>query len=90
LPVADTVKLQTGTNKISTLSRDGLWLAQTPQMFRHGQLLAALTKTKSQVITDEANAMELCGFNPKLVEGHSCNTKITRPDDLILIEKYLT
>lgn len=88
LPVADTVK-QAVENKVTTVSREGLWLAQTPQMFRHGQLLAALVQTKNQTITDEASAIEMSGYSPKLVVGHWCNTKITCPDDLTLIETYL-
>ncbi len=73
------------------MSRTGLWLAQTPQMFKNSVLLSALTKAKNnaQEITDEACAIELLGFTPKLVEGHWCNTKITRPDDWVLIETYL-
>jgi 2-C-methyl-D-erythritol 4-phosphate cytidylyltransferase len=88
LPVMDTVK-QTTANKVSTISREGLWLAQTPQMFKHGQLLAALLKTNSEEITDEASAIEMSGLVPKLVVGHWCNSKITQPDDLTLIETYL-
>ena len=43
-----------------------------------------------QEITDDASAIEACGLTPILVEGHWCNTKITRPDDLALIAFYLT
>ncbi len=95
LPVVDTVKLQAPgliKNKVSTVSRAGLWLAQTPQMFRHGQLLTALNHAKNEglEITDDASAIEALGLNPILVEGHWCNAKITRPDDLELVETYLT
>jgi len=99
LPVADTVKLYIpgtekngGKNQVTTIPRSGLWLAQTPQMFRHGQLCHALqhAKTHAVDITDDASAIEACGLTPLLVEGHCCNTKITRPDDLILITSYLT
>jgi 2-C-methyl-D-erythritol 4-phosphate cytidylyltransferase len=88
LPVVDTVKSQTA-NAVHTVPRERLWLAQTPQMFRHGVLLEALTKANKQTITDEASAIEMQGLVPKLVEGHWCNTKITHPDDLLLIESYL-
>ncbi|PRC92599.1 2-C-methyl-D-erythritol 4-phosphate cytidylyltransferase [Solimicrobium silvestre] len=94
LPVVDTVKFQAPNlenksekNIVSTIPRAGLWLAQTPQMFRHAQLLAALNSCKE--VTDEASAIEACGLMPKLVEGHWCNTKITRPDDLALVETCL-
>jgi 2-C-methyl-D-erythritol 4-phosphate cytidylyltransferase len=95
IPVADTVKLQTPApvkNNVTTVPRSGLWLAQTPQMFRHGQLLTALNDAKEKEIdiTDDASAIEACGLMPVLVEGHWCNTKITRPADLALVETYLT
>ncbi|MET3107622.1 2-C-methyl-D-erythritol 4-phosphate cytidylyltransferase [Oxalobacteraceae bacterium GrIS 2.11] len=94
LPVVDTIKLQTlnaGKNKVATVPRSGLWLAQTPQMFKHGALLAALNNARANSIeiTDEASAIEACGLMPALIEGHWCNTKITRPDDLFLVETYL-
>lgn len=94
LPVVDTVKLQETRAEqihVKTVPRTGLWLAQTPQMFRHAQLLASLQSVMSSpiAVTDEASAIEASGLVPKLVEGHWCNTKITRPDDLLLIETYL-
>jgi len=94
LPVVDTVKLQSpaaGRNKLSTVSRAGLWLAQTPQMFRYAQLVQALheAQVKAVEMTDEASAIEACGLMPLVVEGHWCNTKITRPDDMALVETYL-
>lgn len=88
LPVVDTVKRTEG-NKVTTVARDDLWLAQTPQMFHYAQLLSALTNSKNSEITDEASAIEMAGLTPKLVEGHWCNTKITRSDDLKMIETYL-
>ena len=41
-------------------------------------------------ITDEASALEYCGFHPQLVEGRADNIKVTRPEDLALAEFYLT
>ena len=93
LPVADTVKMQTGSaaaRRVKTMSRAGLWLAQTPQMFRYGQLSEALQNSDPAVeITDEASAIEAAGLTPLLVEGHWCNTKITRPADLALVENFV-
>lgn len=86
LPVADTVKRLDG-GKISTVPRDGLWLAQTPQMFRHAALRAALQQAPEA--TDEASAVEAQGMSPRLVEGHVRNTKVTQPSDRELVEKYL-
>ncbi len=87
LPVVDTVKKQT-ENSIRTVSREGLWLAQTPQMFPYAVLTDALEKQAE--VTDEASAIEAMGKVPKLVEGHLCNSKITRPDDLSLVELFMS
>ena len=40
-------------------------------------------------VTDEAQAIELAGFVPRVVEGHADNIKITRPEDLPLADYYL-
>ena len=86
LPVADTVKRLSG-DRVETVPRDGLWLAQTPQMFPYAILLDALHRHEQ--VTDEASAIEATGGRPRLVQGHVCNTKITRPDDLALVEMFL-
>lgn len=89
LPVADTLKRSGYDQRIeATVSRDRLWQAQTPQMFRHGQLLQALEWCPSTV-TDEASAIEALGFSPKLVAADPSNFKITYPFDLQLAEWVL-
>lgn len=88
LPVVDTVKRAGAA--VSTVSRDGLWLAQTPQMFRYRLLVDALAAaTDASVITDDASAIEAMGHSPKLVEGHPCNLKVTLPADIRIAEMYL-
>ena len=88
LPVVDTVKRAGST--VSTVARDGLWLAQTPQMFRYRLLCNALAAaTDASVITDDASAVEALGFSPKLVEGHPRNLKVTLPTDIRIAEMYL-
>ncbi|VDH07907.1 2-C-methyl-D-erythritol 4-phosphate cytidylyltransferase [Bordetella trematum] len=90
LPVADTVK--TGGPRVrATVDRDGLWLAQTPQMFRAGLLRDALAHARAQglAVTDEASAIEARGLAPQLVPGSVRNFKVTWPDDFALMEKWL-
>jgi len=74
-----------------TVSREGLWHALTPQMFRLGPLRAALDQAlaSGRVVTDEAAAMEMAGHRPRMVQGHRDNIKITLPADLALAEFYL-
>ena len=89
LPVVDTVK-RSVADEVSTVPRDSLWLAQSPQMFRHRLLLRALeAATDPNAITDDASAVEALGLAPKLVEGHPCNLKVTLPADIRIAEMYL-
>ena len=88
VPVADTLKRADATQRIAhTENREGLWQAQTPQMFRAGLLLRGL-QTASQV-TDEASAVEALGLHPKLVLSEPSNFKVTYPQDLLLAELLL-
>lgn len=92
LPVAETVKRSDGEQRVAaTVDRDGLWLAQTPQMFRYGMLRSALESASANglTVTDEASAMEQAGHAPRLVAGAATNIKITRPADLTLAAGYL-
>ena len=93
VPVRDTMKRSSaGLNIINeTVDREGLWHALTPQMFRFGLLKDALESAlnNNEVITDEASAIELAGYQPVLVEGHADNLKITRPEDLALAAFFL-
>ncbi len=89
LPVVDTVKRNVA-GEVATVSRDGLWLAQTPQMFRYQLLCRALdAATDPAAITDDASAVEALGLAPKLVEGHPRNLKVTLPADIRIAEMYL-
>ena len=93
-PVRDTMKrAEPGKNAIAhTVDRNGLWHALTPQFFPRELLHDCLTRALNEgaTITDEASALEYCGFHPQLVEGRADNIKVTRPEDLALAEFYLT
>jgi 2-C-methyl-D-erythritol 4-phosphate cytidylyltransferase len=86
LPLADTLKQSDAFNHVaSTIPRANLWQAQTPQMFRYGLLKQALTAYNGHS-TDEAEAVEALGLQPKLVQGELRNLKVTYPQDLALLE----
>src|SRR5574343_479251 len=88
IPVADTLKRADGEQRVaSTEPRDGLWQAQTPQMFRYGELEKSLQNEIS--VTDEASAIEAAGLKPRLVRGDSTNLKVTYPADLPLAAMIL-
>ncbi len=89
IPLADTLKRADGQRRVArTESRESLWLAQTPQMFRYGLLKKALQQSGATP-TDEAQAIEALGLQPKLVLGELRNLKITYPQDLALAEAIL-
>ncbi|MGE5792243.1 MAG: 2-C-methyl-D-erythritol 4-phosphate cytidylyltransferase [Bacteroidota bacterium] len=88
IPLADTLKRADGADRIaSTEPREGLWLAQTPQMFRHGTLLRAIGGAGGA--TDEASAVEALGLRPRLVPGSLRNLKVTFPGDAAIAERLL-
>ena len=88
VPVADTLKRADAAQRVAhTENREGLWQAQTPQMFRTGLLLQALRTAPN--VTDEASAVEALGFHPKLVESETTNFKVTYPQDIKLAELLL-
>jgi 2-C-methyl-D-erythritol 4-phosphate cytidylyltransferase len=90
--VADTLKRAGADARVQeTVSREALWRALTPQMFRYGVLKRALevASEKSQLITDEAQAVELLGLRPRLIEGSADNIKITVPGDLSRAQRIL-
>jgi 2-C-methyl-D-erythritol 4-phosphate cytidylyltransferase len=92
VPVADTLKKVGKGNRIeATLDREGLWQAQTPQVFRKDWLLAAYAQ-RDRVrgeITDDAQLLEAAGYSVQVVEGATTNIKITTKTDLILAEAIL-
>ncbi len=90
LPSHDTLKDVQSQTIFGTLDRSHVWRALTPQMFRYGMLRAALQAAAGNpAVTDEASALELQGWQPKIVEGRPDNIKITRPEDLPLAQFYL-
>jgi 2-C-methyl-D-erythritol 4-phosphate cytidylyltransferase len=91
LPLADTLKRADAENRTEkTISRNSLWQAQTPQMFKYGVLKSALQANNSEgyspTFTDEAEAIEALGLQPKLVLGELRNLKVTYPQDLEMLE----
>lgn len=98
MPAADTVKLAFGGQSAGshaqvsqTLDRQTIWLAQTPQMFRVGELREALSRALEAGVdvTDEASAMEWAGHRPLLVGGSARNLKVTWAEDFDWIQGLL-
>jgi 2-C-methyl-D-erythritol 4-phosphate cytidylyltransferase len=93
VPVQDTLKrVSPDGDVLGTVSRNALWQAYTPQMFRLQLLIDALDQSlqRGLLVTDDASAVELAGYTPLMVEGHAGNIKITRPSDLPLAAFHLS
>ena len=91
-PVRDTMKRSnTSQEIIETVERENLWHAMTPQTFKLKNLIDALKSVidSDNIVTDEAQAIELTGVKPLLVAAHSYTNKITHIGDLKLAEDYL-
>lgn len=90
LPVTDTLKrVDDDSRVVRTEPREGLWRAQTPQMFRLGVLRRAFALPGLDGFTDEAQAVERLGLKPRAVVGNAFNVKVTFPDDLALASAIL-
>ncbi|ASK26493.1 2-C-methyl-D-erythritol 4-phosphate cytidylyltransferase [Neisseria chenwenguii] len=89
VPVADTLKREDADGGIAeTVSRSGLWQAQTPQLFQTALLRRALAAGLDG-ITDEASAVERLGVKPLLVQGDTRNLKLTLPQDEFIVRLLL-
>jgi 2-C-methyl-D-erythritol 4-phosphate cytidylyltransferase len=91
LPVNDTVKRVDEGYVVTTLDRDKLWIAQTPQTFEYKLILGAYKKAMEDGFTgtDDSSLVERLGFKVRVLEGESKNIKITTPEDLVLAEKII-
>ncbi|MBX3692738.1 MAG: 2-C-methyl-D-erythritol 4-phosphate cytidylyltransferase [Dokdonella sp.] len=91
-PLRDTLKRADADGRVAaTEPRESRWRALTPQLFRRGELAAALARARADgaVVTDEAMAMERVGYRPLLVEGSDDNIKVTTPADLARVRALL-
>jgi 2-C-methyl-D-erythritol 4-phosphate cytidylyltransferase / 2-C-methyl-D-erythritol 2,4-cyclodiphosphate synthase len=88
IPVADTLKRVQNGRIVTTVARDGLFRAQTPQAFRY-QLLRALHGTKGGTATDDATLLEAAGHPVAIIPGSDDNIKLTYAEDRVRLERAL-
>ncbi len=90
-PVTDTLKRGEGGRSAGTVSRDGLWRAQTPQTFHYGKIRDAHRAAADRTdFTDDASIAEWHGLDVALVENTSENMKITTAEDLAMADLIAT
>ena len=89
VPMPDTLKRADGELAKAGPDRTGLWRAQTPQVFRFVDILAAHRAAAGLELTDDAAVLERAGLPVKLVQGNEENMKVTNPADLARAERLL-
>lgn len=92
IPLHDTVKRAAPDGTIeTTLDRQRLWSAQTPQAFKLELLLEAHRSSRQSGVeaTDDAFLVEQIGHHVAIVNGSPDNIKVTRPEDLVMGEAIL-
>ena len=91
VPVKDTIKQVSGDIVASTLPRDTLYAAQTPQVFDAVLLKAAYEKAAEDGVqyTDDSAAVEALGKHVYICGGEYTNIKLTEPGDLITAQRIL-
>lgn len=89
VPVADTLKRCEDGVIVDTVSREGLYRAQTPQGFRFSDILKAHQQLVGQELTDDTQLLERLGLGVTLSPGSEDNFKITTSEDLMRAERHL-
>ncbi|MDI6638360.1 MAG: 2-C-methyl-D-erythritol 4-phosphate cytidylyltransferase [Bacillota bacterium] len=91
VPVRDTTKVVRGGEVVTTLDRDTLWAAATPQAFRRGIIEDAHRAGACDGVqaTDDSMLVERTGVRIKVIQGEYANIKITTPEDLVVAEALL-
>jgi 2-C-methyl-D-erythritol 4-phosphate cytidylyltransferase len=88
-PIRGTVKRANAQHQVAeTVSREGLWQAQTPQVFRLDWIQKAYANAKGNP-TDDSQVAEMAGYSVAIVESPETNLKITTKEDLRTVEALL-
>jgi len=89
-PIRGTLKRRSDQGQTTTIDRNELWEALTPQVFRFEIIDAAYRRWRGRPVTDDAEMVERSGFAVTLVPGSAENLKITRAEDLTLAHAILS
>lgn len=86
----DTIKITDSNNiVVNTTIRSNTWLIQTPQCFDRNTLLLMHEKYKNLDVTDDCMLLEKDNYPIKIINGDYTNIKLTTPEDLNIIEKFV-
>jgi 2-C-methyl-D-erythritol 4-phosphate cytidylyltransferase len=88
----ETVKEVNGDTITSTIEREKIWLAQTPQAFEYQLIMnahQAAENQKNDSVTDDSILVEQMGVKVKVIEPLGPNIKVTTPDEMSFVETVL-
>jgi 2-C-methyl-D-erythritol 4-phosphate cytidylyltransferase len=88
-PASDTLKRVDKTDIVeTTLPRENIWLAQTPQAFQYDLILKAheTARRDGYICTDDASLVERLGKDVKIINGSRFNIKITNKEDFAVVK----
>ncbi|WP_040513639.1 2-C-methyl-D-erythritol 4-phosphate cytidylyltransferase [Gracilibacillus halophilus] len=90
VPVTDTIKQKQNTS-LTTLDRQALWAAQTPQAFKYSIIKRAhdMARHEQYIGTDDSELVERLGQSVDIVHGSYQNVKLTTPEDIARAEAIL-
>jgi len=86
-PPSDTIKAVRADGSLHTLDRSTLVAVQTPQAFKASSLRAA--HSEGPEATDDAALIEAAGGRVEMVQWSEPNPKLTRPEDLVVMETLI-
>ena len=89
MPLSDTLKREKDGCVAGTVPRTALWRAMTPQAFHYAAIRRIHQDYAGQEHTDDASLAEAAGLSVALVEGSAKTMKITREEDLEMMEALL-
>jgi 2-C-methyl-D-erythritol 4-phosphate cytidylyltransferase / 2-C-methyl-D-erythritol 2,4-cyclodiphosphate synthase len=81
--VTDTIKYMTEDHINSTIDRNFLYRAQTPQAFRYKAIFMAHRRQENKDLTDDSSIAEQSGLQVRIIEGSEDNFKITTAEDIL-------
>ncbi|MFT6490104.1 MAG: 2-C-methyl-D-erythritol 4-phosphate cytidylyltransferase [Parvibaculaceae bacterium] len=84
LQVVDTLqRVDADQHCLTTVPREGLWRAQTPQAFEFESILAAHRNAEGQNLTDDVAVARAAGMPVTVVNGSENNFKLTTEADFM-------
>ena len=88
VPVVNTIR-KIDDNVSQNLERKNLFSVQTPQCFKYEEIKNAYKQSYSDLFTDDASVFEANGGKIITIEGEEKNIKITKPEDLKIVDLFM-